>query len=577
MTQEENVLEYELDEGVAMRQAIGSYYSRPANLESQLKDYWAGELKMPPQPVWRGEVTSWDADPFHDRNWQFQHHTLRWLNPIRHAAMDGDRKAQREWLRVAKSWVDVNIPAENSPSIFAWVDMADGNRAIQLSLGAPLVPETDREWYYKALEYHRDWLKDPRNIVGRNHGLHQHAGLLVVGAVLKDEQAMQLAVNRMTEQFSTTFDEQGVNDEGSTLYHQHNIVWWMEAWERVKLEEHIVPDIVTDRLNKAVEVLAHLTMPNGELPQIGDASRGKVRAGLGSSTDFLASSGRIGKHPDTTDEIFDRGYIVARSGWGADRPMAQESHAVIRFGDFLRGHAHNDRGSLHLYDHGVAWLIDSGFYSYNSAESINKYLKSREAHNVAVLTGAEHDQSRPVELIISRQDEKIKEYVLLDHGYQETPLRRHIVYVDGAECWLVLDSVNGRNGGILRQQWHVDENIVVRNRDNGFRLESENKSFQMYWPGRNVSYSVRRSSKNAFDGVIGVKWKTLEDGTKLIATAEEGVHHLAVVLAATKEFPLSIVESRLHINGNLLVVVARGPKQWRIRIYDGELTVDEIS
>src|SRR5699024_1162961 len=174
-------------------------------------------------------------------------YTLRWLNPLRWAALEGDHDARREWVRVARAWADENIPAKKSRSPYAWKDMADGNRALQLTLGAPLV-ESDADWFIETLEYHRDWLVDEDNIVGKNHGLHQHIGLLTVSAILRDRASLKLAVDRMSRQFESTFDDQGANDEGSAAYHHLNMIWWKEAWERVALENVQTPRNVNERL-----------------------------------------------------------------------------------------------------------------------------------------------------------------------------------------------------------------------------------------------------------------------------------------------------------------------------------------
>src|SRR5699024_1032788 len=94
----------ELDVGVSERQALGASYEKPKKIKELADNYWSGKLILPPQPVWQGDPTDWTADPFNDRNWRFQHHTLRWLNPLRWLALEGDERARSEWLRVAQSW-----------------------------------------------------------------------------------------------------------------------------------------------------------------------------------------------------------------------------------------------------------------------------------------------------------------------------------------------------------------------------------------------------------------------------------------------------------------------------------------
>lgn len=204
----------DLNLATADRQAFGKSYARTKNTDELAGAVLSGELHLPPHPVWRGDLLDWAADPFTDRNWQFQHHTLRWLNPLRWKALDGDERARQEWLRVVRSWAVHNAPANRASSKFAWKDMADGNRAIQLSLGSRLVGQEDLPWFLELLAYHRDWLMDEAHIVGKNHGLHQHAGLLVVSAVLGALDGMNVARARMVDQFKSTFDSQGGNDEG---------------------------------------------------------------------------------------------------------------------------------------------------------------------------------------------------------------------------------------------------------------------------------------------------------------------------------------------------------------------------
>lgn len=109
----------DLDLDAAARQSFGPSFDRPGDLADALSAYWSGNLILPPHPVWDGDRLDWVADPFQDRNWQFQHHTLRWINPLRWAALAGDEAARREWLRVARSWFEANVPAESAASPFA--------------------------------------------------------------------------------------------------------------------------------------------------------------------------------------------------------------------------------------------------------------------------------------------------------------------------------------------------------------------------------------------------------------------------------------------------------------------------
>src|SRR5690625_3025166 len=74
--------------------------------------------------------------------------------------------------------------------------------------------------------------------------------------------------------------------------------------------------------------------------QIGDTKRSPLSRELGARVDFVATQGKAGSAPAETAVAYDRGYVVSRSGWGEERPLAQESHMILRFGDDEIGRAH---------------------------------------------------------------------------------------------------------------------------------------------------------------------------------------------------------------------------------------------
>ncbi|WP_193119409.1 heparinase II/III domain-containing protein [Brachybacterium tyrofermentans] len=562
----------DLDVTVTDRHSFGASYEPPRNQVGSLKLLREGGLSLPPQPVWYGDPTNWVSDPFNDRNWRFQHHTLRWLNPLRWAALGGDDEARAEWVRIVRSWGEANVPASSSGSDFAWKDMADGNRAIQLSLGASFVGSDD-DWFVELLEYHRDWLMDESHIVGKNHGLHQHQGLIVLGAALRDTSAIATAVTRMREQFKSSFDHQGTNDEGSVAYHQLNLAWWRRGWERAELEGFSAPEDVSERLTAAGHVLAHFAMPNGALPQIGDSQRGRVGRGYSAASDFVASNGEEGTAPAEHAAVFEGGFITSRSGWGKSRPLPDESHAVIRHGVELGAHSHRDRGSIHIYSAGQPWLVDSGFHSYQRDAPEPKYLKSREAHNVAFLVGAEHTANAPVELVSYQITDDAHDFTLRDHGYGSADVRRRIIYLPGPDCWIVFDSANRAAGRAIRQHWHVEPDLRVRMLDNGYRLAGRGTELLMYWLGRGTTLRKEVADETSLAGWIGTKWKTMQPSTRLVAESSLQRPRLVTLIAPRRSTALGIVSSYVTSAGDLSVTMVRGQKQWLVQILSDELTV----
>lgn len=560
----------DLDLGVAERQAFGGVFGRPRNGESMVARYRTGTLRLPPHKDWKGDFTDWSADPFSDRNWQFQHHTLRWIAPIRWAAHDGDDEAGTEWVRVARSWHEANVPAEAAAGAFAWKDMADGNRAVELSLGAPLVAAED-SWFVDLLNAHREWLMDDAHIVGGNHGLHQNTGLFVVGAVLRDRDAMQKALKRLVRSFEKAFDEQGCNEEGSVAYHQMNIQWWRQTWARVDAEGLEVPAHVTARLEAACVVLAHLAQPDGGLPQIGDSARSKVVSGLSEVTDFVVSAGEGGESPDARTLVVDRGYAISRSGWGEERPAAQESHLVVRHGAYSRAHGHFDSGSVHLYAAGRRWLVDPGFHSYQTGDPTRRYLASREAHNVPLLPELDREPKADFELLRSTTTDVADDFLLVDHGYEGAHLERRVVYLRDADCWIIWDRAHrdDEQEVVLEQHWQTDVGVSVRARDQGFRLNdtASTSTMTMTWLGTQRTLDRHDAVEGEdFTGFIGTKWKTLEPATRLTARAAGTSPQLVTMIGAHTPRPLGLVDSFLMQNGTLILSPVRGDSWWSVTI-----------
>lgn len=562
----------DLDVDAATRQALGPSYDRPAALSDDLSSHWAGRLVLPPHPSWEGDRMDWTADPFQDRNWQFQHHTLRWLNPLRWSALDGDARARDEWRAVARSWFHANVPPSSAASAFAWKDMADGNRALQLSLGAALLADDD-EWFIDLLKAHREWLMDPEHIVGKNHGLHQHTGLFVLGAVMRDDEAMDTAVTRMADQFATTFDAQGCNDEGSTAYHQMNLRWWSQAWRRVALEGRAIPDFAAHRLAGAGTVLAHLAQPDGRLPQIGDSSRGPVSRGLDPVADFAATKGVRGTRPKATALVLDGGYAISRSGWGEQRKIHNESHMILRHGPFVRAHAHADLGSVHIYAAGRPWLVDSGFHSYQSADRTRQHLHSRQAHNLALLPEREYSPRSTVAIERTEITETVHDFAVLDPGYPGVQLRRRVIYLAGPDCWIIRDTADGDTGSLLRQHWQADLGLRCRRHDRGFTLQDKDRSMSLTWLGGTPRLSRHEAQDGDLRGWVGTRWKTLKPGTLLTAERQNPDRGLTVLIAPNAGTPLGIVDSYVTTSGTVTATLCRGGDAWKVRIEDRQEVV----
>lgn len=532
-----------LNTDAARRQAkLGKNYARSAQTPKLLKELRQGAVTLPPHGSWTGDYTEWDADPFNDRNWRFQFHTLRWINPYLWDALAGNDESRREWKRIVQSWTETNTPHHRAKDEFAWKDMTDGNRAIQLSIGAPLIDSNDG-WYLDLLVEHRNWLLDEDNITEGNHGLHQNLGLFVVAVVLNDDVGAQRAIQRLGDQVLQAFDEKGLNEEGSVGYHQMNLVWWREAERRLKLEGYALPTTAADRLEKAGRTMGHLLLPDGTMPQIGDGSRGNGRRGLHPFLDQVVK-GKINDSSLETFQHYPNGFTIFRSGWGETQPLSEESHTVVRHGRDLLRHSHNDRGSVHIYTSGRRWITDGGFHSYQQGHPDRVYTKSRLAHSLVDIPAQSHDVTGDVPALLTEHNsDDVMSVELLDDNFESAVWQRRIVYLPELNVWVVWDRVESESPDYVQQQWLMEVDLEVNQLSNDvLELKDKYKKLQMQWFGDQpaIDITVGDLSSESRRGLIGVRWKTMEPTTSVHAVFHAARVESIVVISDPDEYHMSI-------------------------------------
>jgi len=501
-----------LDIDAARRQArLGRDYARTAQTSTRLEELNQGIVSLPPHPTWEGDYTDWIADPFEDRNWRFQFHTLRWINPYLWDALAGNEESKQEWKRIVRSWAAHNTPPSQAEDDYAWMDMTDGNRAIQISIGAPLMDEDD-EWYLDLLVEHRNWLLNDSHIVEGNHGLHQILGLFVLAVVLNDETGIHKAIQRLADQILEAFDDKGLNDEGSVGYHQMNLIWWQQAERRLKLEGYSFPEEAANRLKKAGHTLGVLLLPDGTMPQIGDGNRGHGRRKLHPLVDQV-SNGKVLDECLSTFEHYKNGFIILRSGWGETRPLKNEAHTIFRHGRNLLRHSHDDRGSLHLYTAGRRWITDGGFHSYQQNDADRTYTKSRLAHSLVDLPNQEYDQNGKVIVSLTENHGSLQSAEIVDDNFRHATWKRRVVFLPEFHIWIVWDRIQTTTEDYIQQQWLLDIGISTTTpTPNRIVLHDQSNELHMQWFGDQpqLDLAVGDPLSDSKRGLIGLRWKTMK-------------------------------------------------------------------
>lgn len=524
-----------------------------------------GRLTMPPHAEWQlPHEPTWTEDPFQDRNWCFQFHTLRWLEPIRRAAAKGDAAALSMWLHYTEDWTTKN-PRRNPASTWAWVDMADGLRAQQLCLGIPLVSEHAPEqlpWLEYSIRDHAEHLADPKHVGKANHALHQAESLFVCGRVLGAESHWELAARRMSSLLKEQYDEQGMNAEGATAYHYNNFLWWERALRRFDAEGLPRPDGAERHLN-APEQIAHATKPDGYLVSIGDTDTQSPQKIAHQHTDYTTSNGTRGAAPEQAVAIYDAGYVFARSGWGDDdRPYSEQTYFTLRFGPSRRVHGHQDGTSITYSSSGVNWLVDPGKYEYGSSTP-RLHVISRAAHNVVTVEGRRLLKDSDVELLRRDITPRHHDYVLADPSFDRVSLTRRVIHSVRGEYLVVIDEISGPRRLTAEQRWQLGPEVEAEAVNRSVALSSGNQHAMLWFDGESADVRTVRAQDDPFDGYVSVGWKKLAPATAVIVRKKGARLRFLTVVATGGESQPAVerVQTVSRDDVGLLVTTSHGTEQ----------------
>lgn len=356
-----------------------------------------GRLALSPHPeVVIGVDVQWGIDPLDDANWQFQFHSLVWLDLLRHAALKCDEPLwMARYEELLRSWIDNNAP-ESSESTYAWFDMAVGLRAVVLAFA--LRHFGPQDWVLSALAAHGEHLLDDRHYNARsNHGLHQDLGLVVVGVALGKRHFIERAYERFVQMFEGAVDDEGVTREGCIDYQRRNLLWYGEGIRRFVGAGVEGADRLKNRLSLMPEFLVHATNPSGRFAMLGDTLEGE------SAPDAIpAAREACGDGARPLARAYSAGYIFSRSAWRSFEEDSSIGYFTQRFGPgrTYAIHGHEDAGSVTLDAFGTCLLRDSGLYAYEAGEE-RLYFRGRTAHNVVDVPGRYYYPSAEAELLAS--------------------------------------------------------------------------------------------------------------------------------------------------------------------------------
>jgi hypothetical protein len=340
-------------------------------------------------PVAMNLPFDWGMDPFQDRNWCFQLHAWRMLDPIWHEFFEVDwERLKSEVMPWVADWHRYHV-VESREARFSWYDMSAGMRAQHLALivhlhkrGLMVLTAGELSLIRSLSELHVVRLCAPGFIAMNNHGLFQLRGLRLLGEVWGGERFTRgepaYSAKMMKQLLRRQFDGHGVHRENSPDYHG----LLLRKFEEIRPD--LFPGIHDDleaTLARAREVFPWFVFPDGTIANIGDSAGAGEPPGRDAKPDQVV---RTAVADFWIRDLSASGYVVVRSA--ADVPADTASMLIVKAQAMSMTHAHADHLAPVLYQAGRHLLADSGKYTYDR-DAWREYFVGDRAHNVVGLMG----------------------------------------------------------------------------------------------------------------------------------------------------------------------------------------------
>ena len=341
---------------------------------------WPDQNKKPPDL---------DAVNTYRYSWHALHHvaSLVLYSKIKELdeAIDFAKQFSMNWIE--QSWINPDDDVK-----FCWYDHGTAERQLSLlMIYHEAVNKKDTDYDYldklKKLILLQGRLLESeifyaRNQVDRyhNHAMFQDVALIVTGLAFRNISCagrwLKIGVNRLEDQISKLIIREGefsVFVENSIGYHSGVIRLLKFSSEIISLFDKKSPIHAVYTGMEGFSKL--LTYPDGRSPAQGDTQR---LPNSSTPNNFIRPT------PSQVTILETAGYSVVK---GTD----EKEFMFVMFATALsKTHKHQDNLSFTLFFDSQEWLIDPSHYSHEYEESITKFLRSPNAHNMVSLQGVRH-------------------------------------------------------------------------------------------------------------------------------------------------------------------------------------------
>jgi hypothetical protein len=351
-------------------------------------------------------------------------------------------------------------------------------------------------------------------------------GLFAVGVALPDLRGAarwrDLGVRILVAECSRQIRPDGTHFEQAACYQRYTAELYLHFLVLAARNGLAIPGAIAERVERLLDALLWLRLPDGSLPPMGDADGGSlfpqpgrapgdIRGVFGLAAayfgrpDYAWAAGdlppealwALGPEAERRVEALvpappaappsrvfpDSGYVVMRSDWGP------EAHQLILdagpLGDPLSGaHGHADLLSVQVAAFGTPVVVDAGTGAYTPEPRWRDYFRGSRAHSTVVVDG--QSQATPVGPFAwaDRPTARLTRWTATEalqtaegehdaYACLADPVRhrRRVLFVD-RRFWVIVDDIAGRVEHTVEVRFQLARLPVSVERDGWARIRT---------------------------------------------------------------------------------------------------------
>lgn len=468
----------------------------------------------------------WDEDPFNDITWCFYLHSLDTVGYLMNAhEVEPDVAYLKKSKEIIESWINSNPSKKEQMSFYAWKDHSVANRVVNMVQfwmhykDSEVYDEEFEVMLKKSLIQHGDFLVlDSNHTFINNHGIFQDRSLIQLAVIFPEFENASMwydkAIDRFMKHVEKDVAESGVHLEHSDSYHIV-VLRLFRTVDEFLIHYNRKNERLSELIYKMEGYLSYLFKPNDTVPMTGDSDPNSIgnislKGIKNEKLLYVKTKGKEGIKPKDSVVYKDAGVVIVRNNWEFNNKQL-----YLRFiaAFHSRVHKHADDLSLLLSIGDTDFFTDSGKYNYQEKTDERKYFRSTMAHNTITVNNASYELNEASigkSNITKYIDDESFVYMQGEHElYENTKIKRSIMYVKDSEMILIHDEIKSEENQTYSQIFNLGEDvhlIPINNKRCFLESKLNGKIIELRQVDSVEDFKHHKGRKNPIRGWISTKF-----------------------------------------------------------------------